>query len=51
MVKCVDLQYFNAAVLVDPTHVAAWHAWGMLEKREGNFAAAKDLWMKVRQAG
>lgn len=34
-------------MLVNPSHAAAWHAWGMLEKREGNFAAAKDLWIKV----
>ena len=44
----VDLQYFNAAVLVDPSHGASWHAWGMLEKKEGNFVAARDLWVKVR---
>ena len=44
----VNLQYFNAAVLVDPSHGASWHAWGMLEKKEGNFVAARDLWVKVR---
>lgn len=41
------MQYFEAAVLVDPGHAAAWHAWGMLEKREGNFVKARDIWVKV----
>lgn len=41
------MQYFKAAVLVDPGHAAAWHAWGMLEKREGNLVKARDVWIKV----
>lgn len=41
------VQYFKAAVLVDPAHAAAWHAWGMLEKQEGNSIKARDLWIKV----
>lgn len=45
------LQYFEAAVLVEPSHAASWHAWGMLEKREGNFVKARDIWIKVSLSG
>ena len=41
------VQYFKAAVLVDPTHAASWHAWGMLERQEGNAVKARDIWIKV----
>ena len=41
------MQYFNAATLVNNEHAASWHAWGMLEKREGNLTTARDLWVKV----
>ena len=34
-------------MLVEPGHAAAWHAWGMLEKREGNLVKARDIWIKV----
>jgi hypothetical protein len=26
---------FDAAIVVDETHAAAWHKWGMLEMRQG----------------
>jgi hypothetical protein len=42
------VQYYNAAVLVDPKHAAAWHGWGMLEQAEGNLVAARDTWIKVQ---
>ena len=33
------------------SHEAAWHAWGELEKRDGNYQLAKDCWMKgIRHA-
>ena len=44
----VGVQYYQAAVLVDPKHAAAWHGWGMLEHSEGNLVAARDTWIKVR---
>ena len=33
-----------------PTHAAAWHGWGLLEKQQGNFLRARDLWLKGIQA-
>jgi hypothetical protein len=37
---------FDAATAADKTHAAAWHGWGMLEKREGNLLRARDLFVK-----
>lgn len=37
---------FDAAVVVDETHACAWHKWGMLERAEGNYMRARDLWMQ-----
>lgn len=42
---------FDAAVVVDETHACAWHKWGMLERSEGNFMRARDLWMQVGGLG
>lgn len=42
------LQLFDAATVANSRHAAAWHGWGLLEKREGNLVKARDLWMKVR---
>lgn len=39
---------FDAATVVSPTHAAAWHKWGHMEKSEGKYARARDLWLKVR---
>ncbi len=38
---------YDAALVVDGTHACAWHKWGMLEKSQGNFTRARDLWMQV----
>lgn len=46
--KCfVVLQLFDAALVANGEHAASWHGWGLLEKRQGNFKKARDLWMKV----
>jgi len=41
------LQLFDAAIVANKQHAAAWHGWGMLERKQGNLVKAKDLWMKV----
>ncbi len=38
---------YDAAIVVDETHACAWHKWGMLERDEGNYLRARDLWMQV----
>ena len=43
----VLLQLFDAALVANSEHAASWHGWGLLEKRQGNFRKARDLWMKV----
>ena len=43
----VVLQLFDAALVANNQHAASWHGWGLLEKRQGNFRKARDLWMKV----
>jgi tetratricopeptide (TPR) repeat protein len=35
-------EYFNAALVANPKHAAAWHGLGMLEMNEGNLVAARD---------
>lgn len=45
---CAVLQLFDAALVANNKHAASWHGWGLLEKRQGNFRKARDLWMKVR---
>ena len=44
------MQLFDAAIVANRAHAPSWHGWGLLEKRQGNFMKAKDLWMKVRAA-
>ena len=41
------LQLFDAALVANNKHAASWHGWGLLEKQQGNFKKARDLWMKV----
>jgi hypothetical protein len=43
-------QLFDAATVADKKHAAAWHGWGMLEKKQGNLLRARDLWKKVLRA-
>lgn len=38
---------FDASTVANSEHAAAWHGWGMLEKRSGNTVRARDIWMKV----
>ena len=40
-------QLFDASIVANKAHAAAWHGWGLLEKRQGNLMKAKDLWLKV----
>ncbi len=28
---------YDAAIVANPTHAAAWHGWGLLEKDQGNY--------------
>jgi hypothetical protein len=39
---------YDAAIVADKGHAAAWHGWGMLEKAQGDYLRARDLWTKVR---
>lgn len=41
---------YDAAVVASPTHAAAYHGWGLLEKAQGNFLRARDIWTKGLQA-
>jgi hypothetical protein len=41
------VQLYDAALVANKKHAAAWHGWGLLEKRQGNLMKAKDLWMRV----
>jgi tetratricopeptide (TPR) repeat protein len=36
--------------VASPQHAAAWHGWGLLEKDQGNYLRARDLWLKGIQA-
>ena len=40
-------QLYDASTVAEPSHAAAWHGWGLLEKKEGNLLRARDLWLKV----
>ena len=37
---------YDAAIVASPTHAAAYHGWGSLEKAEGDFGRARDIWAK-----
>lgn len=41
---------YDAAIVASPTHAAAYHGWGLLEKAEGRFLQARDIWIKGIQA-
>jgi hypothetical protein len=32
---------FDAALVVEDTHAAAWHKWGVLEQKQGNYMRAR----------
>jgi tetratricopeptide (TPR) repeat protein len=36
-------KYFEGAVHADRRHAHAWHAWGIMEQRAGNYKVAKTL--------
>lgn len=40
-------QLYDAAIVANGSHAAAWHGWGLLEKRQGNPLRARDLWVKA----
>jgi len=42
---------YDAAIVASPSHAAAYHGWGLLEKQQGNFAKARDIWIKGLEAG
>jgi tetratricopeptide (TPR) repeat protein len=37
---------YDAAVVASPSHAAAYHGWGMLEKRQGDLFKARDVWTR-----
>lgn len=37
---------FDAAVVASPSHAAAYHGWGLLEKANGNYTRARDIWIR-----
>lgn len=37
---------FDAAIVANSAHAAAYHGWGLLEKAQGNFARARDIWIR-----
>ncbi|KAI3436107.1 hypothetical protein D9Q98_002165 [Chlorella vulgaris] len=41
---------YDAAIVANPMHAAAWHGWGLLEKEQENYLRARDLWLKGIQA-
>lgn len=49
--KNLARKLFDAAIVASPSHAAAWHGWGLLEKKYGgDIVKARDLWMKGIQA-
>lgn len=36
--------------MANPLHAAAYHGWGLLERRQGNYLRARDLWTRGIQA-
>ena len=47
MIHLSVLQLYDAALVANKAHAASWHGWGLLEKKQGNYRKARDLWMKV----
>ena len=41
---------YDAAIVANVTHAAAYHGWGLLEKAEGNYARARDVWIRGIEA-
>ena len=39
-------QYFEGALVADPTHSAAYHAWGMMERQVGDWERARTLFLE-----
>jgi len=37
---------FDAAIVASSRHAAAYHGWGLLEKGQGNFTKARDIWIR-----
>jgi len=37
---------FDAAIVASNKHAAAYHGWGLMEKIQGNFARARDIWIR-----
>ena len=37
---------FDAAIVANNKHAAAYHGWGLMEKIQGNFARARDIWIR-----
>jgi tetratricopeptide (TPR) repeat protein len=37
---------FDAAIVANSKHAAAYHGWGLLEKRNGNYTRARDIWIR-----
>lgn len=43
---------YDAAIVADPKHPAAWHGWGMLEMRQGDLLRARELFIRgLRELG
>jgi tetratricopeptide (TPR) repeat protein len=41
---------YDAAIVASPSHAAAYHGWGLLEKFEGNVTRARDVWARGIEA-
>lgn len=37
---------YDAAIVAAPGHAAAYHGWGLLEKDQGNYSRARDVWTR-----
>lgn len=37
---------YDAAIVANPRHAAAYHGWGLLEKKQGEYARARDIWIR-----
>lgn len=37
---------FDAAIVASSSHAAAYHGWGLLEKKQGNYMKARDIWIR-----
>lgn len=39
-------ELFDAAIVADKKHIAAWHGWAVLELKQGNLKKARQLLAK-----